>query len=177
MSDLKKNKLENTEEFATALSAFEKDREYVAAEIHLERKDATGQIAKQFVTIHPNELENSDTADVDNYCGHGVQKSLLRKLKRNNFPILAECDLHGLKFEEALKELNRFLSHISSNKMSCVLIIHGKGLSSPDRKPVLKPLVKRYLLRQPRVLAFIPAPKNRGGDGATLVLLKRSSQL
>ena len=104
----------------------------------------------------------------------GLQKSVFRKFKRGHFPISATCDLHGYRYSEALEELEIFLKVTKKDKISAVLLIHGKGLSSIGKKPVLKPLVKEFLLNEPKVLAFSPAPKNLGGEGATLALLSRS---
>ena len=107
------------------------------------------------------------------YHVEGLQKSVLKKLKRGNFYIFSECDLHGYRYTEAQEELNNFFNEIQNKKMVAVLLIHGKGLSSIGAEPVLKPLVKEFLLQEPRILAFLPAPRELGGDGATLALLSR----
>jgi DNA-nicking Smr family endonuclease len=52
-----------------------------------------------------------------------------------------------------------------------VRIIHGKGLRSGTRGPVLKLLVSSYLQRVGNVLAFASAREVDGGSGAILVLL------
>ena len=109
------------------------------------------------------------------YHVEGLQKSVLKKLKRGNFSIYSECDLHGYRYTEAQQELNNFIREIHNEKMVAVLLIHGKGLSSVGREPVLKPLVRKFLLQEPRILAFLPAPRDLGGDGATLALLSRVS--
>ena len=111
----------------------------------------------------------------DFYHVKGLQKSVLKKLKRGNFCIFSECDLHGYRYTEAQEELNNFFRAINNEKMVAILLIHGKGLSSVGREPVLKPLVKKFLLQEPRILAFLPAPRDLGGDGATLALLSRVS--
>tara|TARA_Y100001968_G_C19241332_1_gene659575 strand:- start:261 stop:752 length:492 start_codon:yes stop_codon:yes gene_type:complete len=108
------------------------------------------------------------------YHVEGLQKSVLRKLKRGNFSIFSECDLHGYRHTEAQEELKNFFKEIQNKTMVAVLLIHGKGLSSVDTKPVLKPLVKEFLLQEPRILAFIQAPRNLGGAGATLALLSKA---
>ena len=109
------------------------------------------------------------------YHVEGLQKSVLKKLKRGNISIFSECDLHGYRYTEALEELKNFFREIHNEKMVAVLLIHGKGLSSVGTEPVLKPLVKKFLLQEPRTLAFLPAPRDLGGDGATLALLSRVS--
>ena len=107
------------------------------------------------------------------YHVEGLQKSILKKLKRGNISIFAECDLHGYKYTEALEELENFFKGIKNERMVAILLIHGKGLSSIGAKPILKPLVKEFLLQEPGILAFLPAPRNLGGEGATLALLSR----
>ena len=124
--------------------------------------------------IHPKN-RNLISKEENFYHVEGLQKSVLRKLKRGNFSIFSECDLHGYRYTEAQEELKNFFKEIQNKKMVAVLLIHGKGLSSVGTKPVLKPLVKEFLLREPRILAFLPAPKDLGGTGATLALLSRVS--
>ena len=109
------------------------------------------------------------------YHIEGLQKSVLKKLKRGKFTIFSECDLHGYRYTEAQEELNNFFNQIQNEKMIAILLIHGKGLSSVGAEPVLKPLVKQFLMQEPRILAFLPAPRHLGGDGATLALLSRIS--
>ena len=123
---------------------------------------------------HPK-TRNLISKEENFYHVEGLQKSVLRKLKRGNFSIFSECDLHGYRYTEAQEELKTFFKEIQNKTMVAVLLIHGKGLSSVGTKPVLKPLVKKFLLQEPRVLAFLPAPRDLGGAGATLALLSRAS--
>jgi DNA-nicking Smr family endonuclease len=53
----------------------------------------------------------------------------------------------------------------------CVRIVHGKGLGSPGREPVLKKLVQGWLAQKKEVLAFCQARAAEGGAGAVVVLL------
>ena len=102
----------------------------------------------------------------------GVQTSVMRKLRRGQFPVTAELDLHGLTASAALDELSYFLSHSQRPRTTCVRIVHGKGLSSPGFKAVLRPRVQHWLREDDRVLAFVPAGRESGGSGATCVLLR-----
>ena len=68
--------------------------------------------------------------------------------------------------------LAEFLGGCLKRGLRCVRVIHGKGLRSPGREPVLKGKVQRWLAQRDEVLAFCEAPKNQGGSGALLVLLK-----
>ena len=83
-----------------------------------------------------------------------------------------ELDLHGLTVREAGLRLGDFLADARGRRLGCVRIIHGKGLSSPGRSPVLKPQVARWLRAHEGVLAFTPARREEGGDGALYVLLR-----
>ena len=115
----------------------------------------------------------SDAADdVDEYHRNGVQLGILRKLRRGHYPVSDEVDLHGLTITQARAHLSQFLDHAPRHRMSCVRIIHGKGLSSPGGKAVLKPRVRHWLRGDSRVLAFAPAPHDAGGSGALHVLLR-----
>lgn len=103
----------------------------------------------------------------------GVQKRVLRRLRRGQYSVGAELDLHSLNAEAARAALNRFLAGAGDRMITCVKIIHGKGLRSKGDGPVLKRLVNHWLRRHPAVVAFASARANDGGTGAVYVLLKR----
>ncbi|MDR3412117.1 MAG: Smr/MutS family protein [Formivibrio sp.] len=102
----------------------------------------------------------------------GVQHESLRKLRRGEWLTQAELDLHGLTSESARLAVAEFLHHCHRNHLRCVRIIHGKGLSSVNREPVLKLKLKNWLAQRDDVLAFCQARPVDGGSGAALVLLK-----
>lgn len=115
----------------------------------------------------------SDAADdADEYHRNGVQLGILRKLRRGDYPVCDEVDLHGLTVTQARAHLSQFLDHAPRQRMICVRIIHGKGLSSPGGKAVLRPRVRHWLRGDNRILAFAPAPHHAGGSGALHVLLR-----
>ena len=87
----------------------------------------------------------------------------------------AELDLHRHTIEQAHAALAVFLAEARSHGWRCVRIIHGKGLSSPNREPVLKGKVRRWLTLRKEVLAYCEAPRHSGGSGAVLVLLTAPS--
>lgn len=95
-----------------------------------------------------------------------------RKLARGAFSIQAESDLHGLTASEAREVLGEFLEDSVRRGFRCVRIIHGKGLRSGERGPVLKRRIDSWLRQWDTVLAFSSARQVDGGTGAVYVLLR-----
>ena len=83
-----------------------------------------------------------------------------------------ELDLHGMNRVQAAHAVAEFLRHCRVRHLRCVRIVHGKGLRSRNREPVLKDKVRKWLSVRDEVLAFCQAPAADGGAGALLVLLK-----
>lgn len=104
----------------------------------------------------------------------GIQQRVLRKFRRGQYTIEAELDLHGRTALEARELVSQFLYHARTHNKRCVRIIHGKGLSSLAKLPVLKVKVNSWLRQMDAVLAFCSARPNDGGTGAVYVLLKKS---
>jgi DNA-nicking Smr family endonuclease len=101
-----------------------------------------------------------------------ISPEIVRKLRKGHWSIKAQLDLHGLRTDEARQSLVLFLNNCLKNDWRCVRVIHGKGLGSPDREPVLKGKVLRWLVQRNEILAFCQARPNDGGSGALIVLLK-----
>ena len=101
-----------------------------------------------------------------------VGKTTMRMLARGSYAIQAEIDLHGMTVAEAKPRLERFVSLCSRNQKLCIRVVHGKGLGSGERGPVLKRAVDRWLRKWDSVLAFVSARQVDGGTGAVYVLLK-----
>lgn len=110
--------------------------------------------------------------DTLSFLGSGVQKNVLKKLRRGYYGLDAEIDLHGLNSGDAHRQLQRFLRHCREQGCRCIRIVHGKGYRSQDRQPVLKNHLNAWLRQQPAVQAFCSAPPRQGGAGAVLVLLR-----
>jgi len=106
------------------------------------------------------------------FCRAGVQKGVLRKLKRGQFRVRAELDLHGMGARTAQEALAGFIHQARAVDARCVRIVHGKGRRSTNRGPVIKPLVGRWLRRNEHVLAFCSARPVDGGTGAVYVLIR-----
>ena len=104
-----------------------------------------------------------------------VGRRTMRKLARGGFSVQAEIDLHGMTVAEAKPRLADFIEHSARTGKLCVRVVHGKGLGSGHRGPVLKDSVNRWLRRWEPVLAFVSARQVDGGTGAVYVLLQRPS--
>ncbi|NWG39974.1 MAG: Smr/MutS family protein [Hydrogenophilaceae bacterium] len=122
-------------------------------------------------------LDQGETGEELFFCRPGVTTAVLRKLKRGGWVIAAELDLHGLRSDEARITLASFLLHCVHNDLRCVRIIHGKGLRSKNREPVLKHKLRHWLMQREDVLAFCQARPADGGSGAVIVLLKSSTRV
>jgi len=135
-------------------------------------------------TVHPDEELLADDAFSDNelyedcpdvlsFSRSGLQFSVLKKLRQGKFPIEHELDLHGLSVEQARRELRAFISECEAIGIRHAIIVHGKGFRSKD-KPVIKPMVNRWLREVDNVLAFHSAQPRDGGSGAVYVLFRKS---
>ena len=106
----------------------------------------------------------------------GVPETVLRRLRRGDYRIEAEIDLHGMRLAEARVRLREFLLAALARRLQCLRIVHGKGLRSGQRGPVIRNAVHGLLRRAPPVLAFTSAAMRDGGTGATLVLLRANAR-
>jgi DNA-nicking Smr family endonuclease len=107
----------------------------------------------------------------------GADPGILQKLRQGDFSIQAHLDLHGMVAEEARQALERFIVASVAERLRCVLIIHGRGLNSRERIPILKQHMASWLKRgrlKRLVLAFTTARPCDGGAGALYVLLRKS---
>jgi DNA-nicking Smr family endonuclease len=102
----------------------------------------------------------------------GVGIDVARKLRRGYWSIQAEMDLHGCRTDDAREALAAFLRDAVRQGLRCVRVVHGKGLGSPGKTPVLKGKVHSWLVQKNEVLAFVQARADEGGAGAVVVLLK-----
>jgi DNA-nicking Smr family endonuclease len=102
----------------------------------------------------------------------GLGADVLTRLRRGQWSVQGELDLHRHTREQARGALVEFLNAARGYGWRCVRIVHGKGLSSPNREPVLKSKVRLWLAQRDEVLAYCEAPVHAGGSGAVLVLLK-----
>jgi DNA-nicking Smr family endonuclease len=114
-----------------------------------------------------------ETGDELLYTRPGIQQRVLRKFRRGHYAIEGELDLHGRVVNEARELVSDFLRQAQASGKRVVRIIHGKGLSSEGKLPILKVKVNSWLRQKDAVLAFCSARRADGGTGAVYVLLKR----
>lgn len=123
--------------------------------------------------LAPGPMIDAQPGDELLYRRPGISDAVFRRLRRGDYRVEAELDLHGLTGAECATRLAEFLRFARDQGLGCVRIIHGKGLRSGNRGPVLKSMVNTLLRRAEPVLAFASARPAAGGTGATLVLLRR----
>ncbi len=106
------------------------------------------------------------------FLRRGLPGDILGKLRRGQWSVQAQLDQHGLKSDDARDTHADFLAESRHLGLRCVRVIHGKGLTSPHKEPILKGKVRRWLANWGDVLAYTEAPRHAGGGGAVLILLR-----
>lgn len=121
---------------------------------------------------HPFDPGSIELGDEILYLKPGQPTRLLKQLRRGLFSVRAEIDLHQMTVAVAREAINGFLAEAKAHDELCVRIVHGKGLRSASRGPVVKRMTEQLLRRRDDVLAFASALPVQGGTGAVLVLLR-----
>jgi DNA-nicking Smr family endonuclease len=124
-----------------------------------------------------DEFDVSTLLDVDDQLSFrrpGIGGDVTRKLRKGDWSIQRQLDLHGLRTEDARTALTAFIREACQQGIRCVRIVHGKGLGSPGKAPVLKHKVHGWLVQKSEILAFVQARPAEGGAGALVVLLQAS---
>jgi DNA-nicking Smr family endonuclease len=106
----------------------------------------------------------------------GVGPDVVRRLRQGQWSIQAQIDLHGQRTDEARESLGRFIREAHRHGLRCVRVVHGKGLGSPGKTPVLKGKVHSWLAQKSEVMAFVQARPAEGGAGALVVLLRPTAR-
>ena len=115
-----------------------------------------------------------DTDEALSFRRPGMGPDVVRKLRRGGWSIQRQLDLHGLRREDARDALSVFIREAHKAGLRCVRVVHGKGLGSPGKTPVLKGRVQSWLIQKAEVIAFVQARPAEGGAGALVVLLAQS---
>jgi DNA-nicking Smr family endonuclease len=127
-----------------------------------------------------DEFDISTLLDVDDQLSFrrpGIGTDVTRKLRKGEWSIQGQIDLHGLRSDEARNAMGQFIRDAKRMGWRCVRVVHGKGLGSPGKEPVLKSKVQRWLVQKNEVLAFVQAKPSDGGGGALIVLLSPSQSI
>lgn len=132
-----------------------------------EQQALVDSLSDHFIPAH--ELE---TGEELLYLREGHSPDILSKLRRGHWVVQAAIDLHGLVSDEARAYVSSFISESKKRGIRCVRIVHGKGLGSRNREPVLKNKLRGWLMQKDEVIAYAEARKQDGGSGAVIVLLK-----
>lgn len=126
---------------------------------------------RESLTAGWTEQDWLDSGDEPNFLRPGLSRQVLRKLRSGAWVIQDQIDLHGLDRHQAREVVAAFLAGCIRRGVRCVRVVHGKGLGSKNREPVLKAKVKHWLTQRAEVLAYCQARPVDGGSGALVVLL------
>jgi len=118
-----------------------------------------------------------DTDDRLSFLRPGIGPDVATMLRRGKWTIQGQVDLHGLRSDEAREALSTFIRDAHRAGWRCVRVVHGKGLGSPGKTPVLKDKVHRWLVQKTEVAAFVQAQPAQGGAGALVVLLQPAGKI
>src|SRR4030042_1901178 len=161
-------------------------------------KDGRERIASQGKNVRPSHTPTDEEKEVMNHLRDliegsvemditfsdeyiegsisGVARNVMKRLKKGEIPVQDYLDLHGLTQKDAETRVREFLIRSHGRGLQCVLIVHGRGLNSPDSIPVLKERLPVWMNRGPArkiVMAFASARPYDGGTGAIYVLIRR----
>ena len=128
-------------------------------------------------TPQPRRTPDGEADDVDHseetsFHRPGIQRAVLRRLRRGHYGMADELDLHGMTQREAQAALDEFFEEAARKRSRSVRIIHGKGRHSSRNVSVLRPMVYGWLRRRAEVVAYCAAAIGDGGGGAVVVLLR-----
>ncbi len=137
------------------------------------QKRLDDQRVMQALLEAPDERCEIETGEEISYLAAGVPSETLRRLRRGELSVQAQLDLHGMTVAVAKSALSEFLRRARNSGLRCVLVIHGKGNRSYQKRPVLKGKLNLWLQRREEVLAFCSARPADGSTGAVYVLLRR----
>lgn len=176
MTDQPKDK--KTASFPDTIDGVQRIKQDRVTPFRARRRPIPEQSQRDDQAVMQTLLSDHDHAEIETgdellFVRSGLQTNVVRKLRRGQYMLEAELDLHGQRVAEAYELINTFLRRAQKEGKRCVRIIHGKGLGSVSKVPILKGKVGAWLRKKDEVLAFCSARPNDGGTGAIYVLLKR----
>jgi DNA-nicking Smr family endonuclease len=134
------------------------------------------QVLKEALADPNHWSEDAEPGEALSFLRPGLPRNILRRLRTGHWIVQDEIDLHGLRVDEAKTHLIEFLNEARKRGLRCVRIVHGKGLRSFNREPVLKNKVRHWLSQRDAILAFIEARPASGGSGAVIALLQSATR-
>lgn len=132
-----------------------------------EQQALTDSLSDHYIPAH--ELESGEELL---YLREGQSPVVLSRLRRGHWVVQDHIDLHGLVSDEARAYVSQFISDCKKRGIRCVRIVHGKGLGSRNKEPILKHKLRGWLMQKDEVIAYAQAKPQDGGSGAVIVLLK-----
>lgn len=153
----------------------EKSAHVERPESFIEKEEAEALAMLENLVKRGTGFDVSNTPEYIEGTGYNVHPSLAQRLHRGDFSIQAYVDLHGFTLSDAKEAFEKFMKWSITQGKTGVLIVHGRGLSSPS-EPVLKKSLVEWLTRGPYrkwVMAYSSARICDGGAGATYVLLRK----
>lgn len=121
-----------------------------------------------------HDLADIELGDELFYARSDLPGNIIKKLKQGKFSIQDQLDLHQMDRHAAQQSILMFIEEMGRKNKRCIRIIHGKGLGSGHKGPVLKQVTNKVLQKHPNVLAFCSAKAVHGGTGAVYVLLGKN---
>ena len=173
----KSNKANPTESFADLMSSTKRLKSDRVAPYRKKIEPIAHQRIADDQRVMEELLESSDeetnffSGDELKFLRDGYPPHILKKLRRGDYSIQEELDLHGLFADEAKSLVHGFINECARENITAVRIVHGKGLHSRDKKPVLKNLILGWLKKNQFVIAVCSTPANDGSTGAVYVLI------
>jgi DNA-nicking Smr family endonuclease len=154
-------------------AASTRPRPAAVARLRMEDERDALEMSKYGVELSPHSWDIGQELEAEQtFLRRGLGTDILVKLRRGHWVIQSVLDLHGMNTDQAHDVLADFLLEARNQGLRCVRVIHGKGLTSPHREPVLKGKVRRWLSQWDDVLAYCEAARHAGGSGAVVVLLR-----
>lgn len=157
-----------------------KDKGYAAIQhskpqpLPLQREQDEKRVLQESISDEFDVESLLDTDEALSYRRDGIGIDVVRKLRRGHWSLQGQIDLHGFTRDEARTTLGEFLREAVRKGLRCIRVVHGKGLGSPGKTPILKNHILRWLAQKDEVLAYTQARAAEGGAGAVIVLLRNS---
>ncbi len=134
------------------------------------------QTSKKHIFQNTIELNMEYAAQYMHGYVQGLDSKIFQKLKNGSYTYTAQLDLHGMHADQALDSLLFFVQEAYLQGKQCLLLITGRGLSSPGGQSILRQTTFECLTRDPLrsiILAFVTALPRDGGSGALYLLLRK----